>query len=754
MTQSPTTSLQIAVAGNPNSGKTTLFNALTGLRMKVGNYPGVTVEKREGPLTGTNAVLLDLPGVYSLSARSPDEEIARDVLQGRIPGVRRPDVVLLVLDAANLERNLYLATQILDFGAPVVIALNMIDVARRRGVVIDHAALARLLGVPVIPTVASEGEGLDAIRKALTSCAERPPARRPWSLPPAFEAAVEAVAAVMRRSAAVPPRAVSAGALLWLMDYLSGDAPSRRSAERFLGRLSSSDAAALRAAAEALAAELPDAAATAIEARYEWIAGIAAQVVSAPPTAARPGEGATDRIDRYLTHRVIGPVFFAAVMFVLFLSIFAWAQPLMALIEFAQNAVAGLVGDRMSEGPLRSLMTDGVIAGVGAVVAFFPQICILFLCLGVLEDSGYMARAAFIMDRVMSRVGLHGKSFIPLLSSYACAIPGILATRTIEDRRDRFTTIMVAPLMSCSARLPVYIIVIGAVFGDRPWLAAGVMFSMYALGTLTALAMALLFKKTLFAGPRPPFIMELPPYHLPRLSALLRTTWDRSKLFLTNAGTTIFAVCVVIWALSYFPRTDEQDFSPEVRARLAALDAAGPAPSAASPRVGDGASHAARTADPSLLSQSSESRANLIAAERLRLSCLGRLGRFLEPAIEPLGFDWRIGVGILSSFLAREVFVGTIGITFAVGEADEESVALREKLATAVWPDGRPVLTPVTGVGLMVFYVLACQCISTLAVVRKETGSWRWPALMFAYMSVLAYVGAFLVFQIGARALG
>ncbi len=728
MIESPVHTVQIAVAGNPNSGKTTLFNALTGLRMKVANYPGVTVEKREGVLSGTQITLLDLPGVYSLSARSPDEEIARDVLQGRLPGTRRPDAILLVLDASNLDRNLYLATQIIEFGTPVVVACNMIDVAAQRGLRVDCEALSTRLGVPVVPTIASTGQGLSELKALLIALPMQATATRSWRLPAAFEAAVDAVAARLRECGLVPTHAAPAGALLWLMDYLSGDAASRRSAERFLARLSRDRADGMRREAEALSQAIPDAASVAIEARYEWISSIASAVVrghegSDDAVDARSRAGTlTDRVDAVLTHRVFGPVVFAAVMFVLFLSIFAWAEPLMGLIEAGQTALAGVVSAHMNEGPLRSLLTDGIIAGVGTVLIFFPQICILFFCLALLEDTGYMARAAFIMDRLMSGVGLHGKSFIPLLSSYACAIPGILATRTIEDRRDRFTTILIAPLMSCSARLPVYIVVIAAVFGERTLLKAGVMFSMYALGTLTAMGLALLFKKTLFAGPRPAFILELPPYHLPKLGGLLRTTWDRAKLFLTNAGTIIFAVCVVIWALSYFPRTSEADFSPEATAQLASM---------ADADVGD--------------------RENLIASERLRLSYLGRTGRLIEPVLEPLGFDWRIGVGVLSSFLAREVFVGTMGITFAVGEADEQSVALRERLADATWPDGRRLMTPLTGIGLMVFYVLACQCVSTLAVVKKETGSWRWPAMMFAYMSVMAYVAALAVHQIGGR---
>lgn len=739
----------IAVAGNPNSGKTTIFNALTGLRMKVANYPGVTVEKREGFLRDGGDVLLDLPGVYSLSARAPDEAVARDVLLGRVPGVRRPDGVLIVVDASNLERNLYLATQIIEFGIPAVVALNMMDAVEARGERIDCDALAEALGVPVVPTVANRGRGISELRGALAKLDHAGGPRPVWSLPPPLEQAVAQIAAVMESTGAVAPRACRAGALLWIIDYLSGSDACRKSAEAFLRRIDAEAGNELRRAAAALDEALPDAASAAIESRYGYVADIAARAASADGRLESAGEAAggavtragtpahrrasqaaekrpspstpTDRIDGVLTHRFFGPLIFAGVMFVLFLSIFSWAEPLMDAIEAGQNALSGWVGGLLAEGPLRSLLTDGVIAGIGAVVVFFPQIAILFFCLALLEDTGYMARAAFLMDRLMSRVGLHGKSFIPLLSSYACAIPGILATRTIENRRDRFATIMVAPFMSCSARLPVYIIVIGAVFGDRTWLKAGVMFAMYALGTVTALAMALVFKKTLFAGPRPAFIMELPPYRMPRPVALFRTAWTGSKSFLTNAGTVIFAVCVLIWAASYFPRTPMEDFPSEVRAEL---DRLGPDAAA---------------------------RRNLIASIQQQNSYIGRMGHAIEPVLRPLGFDWRLGAGILSSFLAREVFVGTMGITFAVGEADEQSIALREKLASATWPDGSRVMTPLVGVGLMVFYVLACQCISTLAVVRKETGSWRWPTLMFAYMTVLAYAASLAIHQIGTQ---
>lgn len=728
---------RIAIAGNPNSGKTTIFNALTGLRHRVANYPGVTVEKREGTLAGANGsiTLVDLPGAYGLSARSPDEEVARDVLLGRIAGTRRPDGVIIVVDASNLERNLYLASQILEFGIPTIIACNMMDVAEQRGLRIDCAALAVALGVPVLPLAAARGIGVEALRRAMDSICEYIPPPRAWCLSRPFEQAIERAAAAMAASGATLPRATRGGALLWLCDYLSGERAARASAERYLAKVSPEPANELRAAAAGLSHTHEDPTAAAIETRYAWISQIARQAVTRAKPAgeqATPSATLSDRVDHLLTHRFFGYVVFLGVMLLMFVAIFSLAEPLMTMIESAQSSLAGRVADLLPEGSLRSLLADGIIAGVGAVVIFFPQIGILFLCLAILEDSGYMARAAFLMDRLMSRVGLHGRSFIPLLCSYACAVPGIMATRTIENRRDRLTTILAIPFVTCSARLPVYLTVIGAVLPGGIWLKGLMLFGLYVGGTASALLAALILKRTWLAGPQPAFIMELPAYHLPQPWPILRTAWDRSKVFLSHAGTVIFCASVIIWSLSYFPRLPESEV-PNVRTAAETNTAGSPAAQAEDSSEEDDAVE------------------NHAAAAQLRNSFLGRLGQAIEPLIEPLGFDWRIGTGLLSSFLAREVFVSTMGITLAVGDADSGTHALREKLASATWPDGRRVLTPLVGCGLMVFYVLACQCVSTLAVVRKETGSWRWPLVMLGYMTALAYVAALLVFQIGSR---
>ncbi len=714
---------RVAVAGNPNSGKTSIFNALTGLRYKVGNYPGVTIEKREGMLPRTSIVLIDLPGTYGLSARSPDEEIARDVLLGRLDGQRMPDGVLLVVDAANLERNLYLASQVLDFGVPVVIACNMMDVAARRGIHVDCQVLSRELGVPVFPTVGDCGRGIEALREALGRIDDfRAPPRR-WNLGEAVEAAVHDAGGVLEE-AGLGRSAGRGAALLWLSDYLSGEEAARRAAERFLGTLSPEQAIALRAAASDLEGLHADAASAVIEARYAWISQVVRRATHAAGPPGRQGTtppGAwTDRIDAVVTHRLWGPVTFAAVVLGVFSSVFWGAEPLMLLIEAGQQFAAAWVGSRLAEGAPRSFITDGIIGGVGTVAIFFPPICLLFLFMAVLEDSGYMARAAFIMDRVMSRAGLPGKSFIPLVSCFACAVPGILATRSIEHRGDRLATILVAPLMSCPARLPVYLTLAGAMFGGRTWLKAGILFSLYLAGILAAMAVVRILKRTILAGPPPIFVLELPPYHLPRPMTILRATWDRTGSFLKAAGTMIFSACVIVWALSYFPRTDETLFSEGARQRLAALP-----------------------------EDQIQTREQIAAAERLRLSFLGRIGQVIEPVLEPIGCDWRIGIGLLSSFMAREAFVGTMGITFAVAETGEDSRSLRDELVSATWPDGRPLLTLPVGIGLMVFYVLACQCVGTLVTVRKETRSWRWPAFLFAYTTGAAYLGALLVVRLG-----
>ncbi len=718
----------IAVAGNPNCGKTTLFNALTGLRHKVGNYAGVTVEKREGAMLGEPGLrLLDLPGIYSLSARSLDEQISRDVLLGRLPGTPKPDAVMVVVDAGNLERNLYLATQVIELGLPTLLVCNMMDLVAAGGHRLDLGALSERLGVPVIGTVASRGEGVAQVRaalKALPGASGDAASLRQWHMSPQVEEQVGALASAMSRGGYASGPAADGAAILLLAE---GEQGTSDGLPKLVGDALQQCLARLAATPDC------DPALEITASRYGWLAEVVGACLVRGQIASR---STTDRLDRVLTHKVWGLTIFAGMMGLLFCSIFLLADPLMGAIESGVGWVQGLLVETMSPGVLRDLLVNGVLAGVGAVVVFFPQICLLFLFIALLEDTGYMSRAAFLMDRVMSRVGLHGKSFIPLLSSHACAIPGILSTRTIENRKDRLTTILVAPLMSCSARLPVYTLLIAACLPASWWVKAGTMFAMYALGIVSALSMATLFKKTLLRGPTPAFIMELPPYRVPRLSATLRVMWDRSKLFLTRAGTTILAIVVLLWALTSYPK----DAGREAR-----FDAMRAAVSAGEPS-GKTVPGTDVPVDEALAAIKAQE-----AAEALADSYAGRLGHAIEPVIKPLGYDWRIGIGLIASFAAREVFVGTMGVVYSVGdEADEESVPLREQIAASTWPDGRRVFTPLVAVGLMVFYVLACQCVSTIAVVRRETGGWRWPAFMFGYMTVLAYVGALVVYQIGS----
>lgn len=620
----------VALAGNPNCGKSTIFNALTGLRQKVANYPGVTVEKKTGRFTGLHGEpmeALDLPGSYSLRAHSPDEAISRDVLLGQRGDTRRPDVIVSVLDAGNLDRNLYLTSQLLELGLPVIVALNMVDVAESKGVRIDAAALEEELGVPVISLVASAGSGIVQLKAALSKREIVLPAARP---------------------------------------RVYGDT------------------------------------AAGIEARYQWIHEVCDRAVHAPGA---PAQTLSDRIDAVLTHRLWGWMFFFAVMALIFYSIFAIASWPMDWIEWGTAASGQWLGAHLPAGDLRSLLADGVVAGIGGVVVFLPQILILFFFLGLLEDSGYMARAAFIMDRVMARVGLHGKSFIPLLSSFACAIPGVMAARTIEHRRDRLATIMIVPLMSCSARLPVYTLMIAILLPKNSggaWTKAGIMLAMYSVGVAAAFVVAWLFKRMLFRGEKPMLLLEMPPYHMPSLRTLALRMSERAGIFLTQAGTVILALSIVLWALATYPK---------------------PADPAASP------------------------------SEALAHSAAGWLGHAIEPVIQPLGFDWKIGIGLVASFAAREVFVGTMAIVHNVGDGDGETETLRNALRSEKRPDGSLVYTPLVCIGLMVFYALAMQCMSTLAVVRRETNSWRWPLFQFAYMTALAYSASLIVYQ-GGRLLG
>jgi ferrous iron transport protein B len=711
--------LTVALVGNPNTGKTTLFNALSGLRQRVGNYPGVTVEMKKGTARASDRTfdLIDLPGTYSLAPRSPDEMLAVDLLLGHCPGEPRPDVILAIVDASNLDRHLYLVTQLLELGRPVVVALNMLDVAESHSVRIDAGKLSDRLGLPVVPIQANKGRGLDQLRRAAADAVESPPPANHPTLPPAFEREVESLQTALGPD--VEPFLIRR----LLLDV--GGHTERRFGEQFGPGVGERVAAARKRLAEA-GCPVP-----AVEARtrYAWIRAATAGCVTRPER--RPVTW-TDRLDRVLTHRVWGTLVFLGLMFLVFQSIFTWARPLMKLIGAGMDAIKDGLLNVLPPGPLTSLLTDGVLEGVGGVVVFLPQILILFAFIAVLEDCGYMARAAFLMDKLMARCGLSGKSFIPLLSSVACAVPGILATRVIENRRDRLATILVAPLMSCSARLPVYVLLIGAFLtAGRPWWVPGLtMFALYAVGLVVAPLVALLLKRTLLCGETPVFVMEMPTYKVPSLRTVLRRMGDAAWAFLRRAGTLILASMVLVWALLYCPWWDVQ--GQRYEDRIAAVGA-----------------------------DSDEAKA--IQAEWSRNSLLGRVGQAIEPAVQPLGWDWRVGVAALASFPAREVVVGTLGIVYRQGKVDSDEIreaaweevgetSLGRALREATWGGtDRPVFTVPAVLSLLVFFALCCQCASTLAVIRRETKTWRWPAFTFAYMTALAYVAALAVYQVGSR---
>lgn len=756
----------VALTGNPNCGKTTIFNALTGLRAKIGNYAGVTVERKEGRLRGApedrNLIVLDLPGTYSLSPKSMDERISRDVLFGRLSEVPAPSVVVVVVDASNLQRNLYYASQVIELGYPAIIALNMVDVATENGHQVNVDKLSETLSVPVVPMVASKGVGVAELRKAILELNGAqppvPPSVSRFTTPDALEEEISGLARPLQADDPEDARPLRAVAMLLLSDdkALLDEEMGYPEAVR----------QAVRAARERLKTKGLDWQSAIIEARYAWVAEVCRNSVT---ETAAVNETFSDRLDRVLTHRFWGLFIFVGLMALVFQCIFSFAQIPMDLIAQNIDALGGWVERIMPPGALADLAVNGVIGGVGAVVVFLPQILLLFFFICLLEDTGYMARAAFIMDRLMSKVGLHGKSFIPMLSSFACAIPGIMATRTIESPKDRLVTILIAPLMSCSARLPVYTVLIaacipaGTVFGFLR-LSGLTLLGAYLLGVVAALVMAWIFKKTLLKTTTPLLIIELPPYKRPVFTAVLRHMWDRGRLFLTQAGTVILGINMILWFLAYYPKNAplEQDYAQR---KFAAITNAYPAirsPEEAAARAAELenllANSAAAPGDPAAQKawKAIQDLETGKAAARIHNSFAGRIGRLIEPAIAPLGFDWKIGIGLLSSFAAREVFVSSMSIVYNVGQAEDDdatSAGLAKVLQAQKRPDGSPVFSTLTGISLIVFYVFALQCASTVAVVRRETNSWKWPVFQWLYLGALAWLASFVVYQ-GGKALG
>ncbi|HXF43271.1 MAG TPA: ferrous iron transport protein B [Pyrinomonadaceae bacterium] len=679
--ESSNSTIKIAVAGNPNAGKTTLFNAITGLKQKVANYPGVTVEKKSAFLRFEDQLieLIDLPGLYSLDATSIDEQIARDVILGKLES-ERPDSIIAVVDATNLERNLYLVQQLLEQNVPVVVALTMIDLFEDYGHQINIEKLSELLGTQVVCVNAIKNNG---IREILES----------------------AVSAVNHKKAVAPSENGNGKLSLLPKSELTGQDES-------------SDDRNQTATAK-------------IFERYKKINQILNESVVHNDKSAHDR---AEKIDRVLTHPIFGLIILFAVLLLVFQAIFSWAAFPMEILEGGIGALGESVKELLPPGMLTDLIADGIIAGVGGVIVFLPQILVLFLFISILEDSGYMARAAFLMDKLMSKVGLHGRAFLPLISSFACAIPGIMATRTIEDQRDRLATILIAPLMSCSARLPVYTLMIAAFFSGQYVfgvisLGALIMLAMYLLGITTAIIVAYVLKRTVLKAPPTPFVMELPPYRLPNLRTVFQNMLLRGWLFVKRAGTVILLISMILWALMYFPRLDE--------------NAAASLQNQTSQAGGE-----LRDAAPADLS--AETNEADLKALQLKNSFAGKLGHLIQPVIEPLGFDWKIGVSLIASFAAREVLVSTLSIIYNVGgEADASSPTLVSALREARRDDGSIVWTPLTAITLMVFFVLAMQCMSTVAVVRRETNSWKWTAFMVIYMTTLAYLAAFLTHQAG-----
>ena len=724
----------VALIGNPNTGKTSLFNALTGLNQRVGNYPGVTVEKKTGvwKLGESRTVrLVDLPGTYTLAAASPDERIAVDVLSGRMPGLPPPDAVIVVVDAENLGRNLFLASQIGDLQVPVVIALNYWDIAEQKNLRIDVERLSASLGVPVVPTVGKRSQGTEALGHALgCALAERPRmVRPPWPEP-----VREALAQLRRELIDKRGESLSEGELQRLLF-------DRHSALR--GRLQTNPAEhgpIVDAARERLRAGgyHPDAAESLL--RHRFIDGMLAGAVGpAPGPAARTR---TESIDDLLLHRVWGLIVFAALMSVVFQAVYSWAGPAMGWIEGATGVLQEVASSALSDTPVfRSLVSDGVIGGVGAFLVFLPQILILFAFIALLEETGYMARAAFLMDKLFSWSGLNGKSFVPLLSSYACAVPGILATRTINDNRARTITILIAPLMSCSARLPVYVLLIGAFVEPRygPAMAGGVLFAMHFVGAAAAAPLAWILNRCLSRGAPPkPFFMELPPYRVPALASVARRVLESGREFVVRAGTVILAMTIIIWALLYFPRPPE--LADSIRAEHTRTIT-----KAAAAEIGGSTDAGAEIADPALERK--------IDAAYLEQSYLGRFGHQVQPLFALAGYDWKLTVGVLASFPAREVIISTLGITYALGgEVDEGSRDMRRALAKAEWSGGpragEPVFTLPVAFSLMIFFALCLQCGATVAVIAKEL-NWLWAIGAFTSMSLLAWTAAVVTYQLG-----
>lgn len=710
--------INVALIGNPNSGKSTLFNALTGARQHVGNYSGVTVEKKEGRLKYNDYEMniVDLPGTYSLTAYSMDELVARNFIIEE-----KPDVVIDVVDSSNLERNLYLAVQLMELNVPLVLAFNMSDVSEKQGVTIDKDKLSKLLGVPIVSTVATKKQGINELLDAVIKVVEgQDILKRPTEI---FDNEILEelrnienilikdkilVKKYSPRWLAIKLLEKDSEVLKNIKDFTCYDEVNKQ-VEKSIKRL------------QDIYEDTPE---TIIAMkRYEFISKVCSASLK---KVNNEHYTISDKIDKILINRVMGLPFFLLIMWLVFKFTFEFSEPLMGWIEIGQEWLGSFVGGFLREGSaLQSLIVDGIIGGVGSVFVFVPIIFLLFLAIAFLEDTGYMARAAFIMDKPMHRIGLHGRSFIPMILGFGCNLPAVMATRAIENKKDRLVTILVIPFMSCGARLPVYALFIGAFFPEK--IAGNVLFSLYLLGVMVAIIMAKIFRKSLLKGSYTPFIMELPPYRMPTIKDLIVHMWERGVLYLKKAGTIIFLGCVFIWFLSNFPWNSGYSKNYNVLIEQAKI-------------------------------QNNEQVVNNLINERnfekLEKSYAGRLGKIVAPIFEPLGFgDWKISVGLITGFVAKELVVGTLGTLYSLGEIDEESESLRKALQEESRSDGSNMYSPLVAYALMVFVLLYIPCIATIAVIKRETNSWRWPIFTAFYTTTVAWIVAFIVYQ-GGKLLG
>lgn len=652
----------VALVGHPNTGKTTLFNALTGQNQKIGNYTGVTVEKRSGDFFtphGKKIELVDLPGCYSLIPNSPDEAVTRDALLGDLSEEETPDLVLCVLDAANLERHLYLLQQVLDLGCPVLAVLNKVDLAEQMGLRIDPAQLSKDFDIPFIAISGNKQRGVTQLKQAIRFPLPQAPGRC-WQGSPEIEKTLKHLEKTLAEQN-IPRPAAHAIQALSDPTYEVGNLTAPTGLDEQISKQ-----------------------------RFEIIQAAIDNGVRRPDQSPL---SLTDKLDHWLLHPFWGWAFFSVLMFTVFWSIFRFAETPMGWIESLQTATQNWIGSFMSEGDFKSLIIDGIIAGVGGVLVFLPQIILLFFFISLLESSGYMARAAYLMDGIMNKVGLSGKSFLPLLSGYACAIPGIMATRTIPNAKERLATILILPWTSCTARLPVYVLIIPLMVTGT-FAQGAALFGIYALGTITALLTAKILKPRLGAAEAPQFILELPPYHRPQISYILKQVWERASAFLKKAGTVILGLSIILWFLDTYPKSDSDD-----------------------PVVQQAASFN------------------------------GKIGKAIEPIVAPLGWDSRMGTAMIASFAAREVFRSSLAISYATDEEEEET--LRAQLTASTRKDGSMLYTPLVGLSIIIFFIYALQCLPTTAVVRRETDSWKWALAQLGGMTLFAYLAALIVYQTG-----